>query len=199
MSLFSIVLVLFLIIDPIGNISSYLSLIRDFPPKKQKRILLRELLIALLVMLSFNFLGEYIFHFLDFTETTVRIASGVILFLIAIKILFTSHDSIRANLPHGEPFIFPLAIPLIAGPALLATVMLYAHLEPSISVMVFAIFLALTSAGIVLLFASPIKKFLGENGLMACERLMGMVLVLIAVQRLLDGMMLFWATHPNPA
>lgn len=198
MSLFSIALALFLIIDPIGNISSYLSLIKEYPLQKKRKILFRELLIALGVMLGFNFLGEYIFHFLDFSETTVRIASGVILFLIAIKILFTSPDNLRANLPRGEPFLFPLAIPLIAGPALLATIMLYAHLEPSVPMMVCAILLAWLAAGLILFFATPIQKFLGENGLMACERLMGMVLVLIAVQRLMDGIMLFWATHPNP-
>ena len=156
------------------------------------------MLIALAFMLGFNFLGDYIFNFLDISETTVRISSGVILFLIAIKILFTSPDSMRANLPKGEPFIFPLAIPLIAGPALLATIMLYAHLEPKPSVMIAAILMAWALTSFILFFASPIKKVLGDNGLMACERLIGMVLVLISVQRLLEGILLFWATQPNP-
>lgn len=199
MSLFSVALVLFLIMDPIGNISPYLSMVKEIDPKKLKWIVLREMAIALAVMLGFNYLGEYIFNFLGFSETTVRITSGVILFLIAIKILFTSTDSMRANLPQGEPFIFPLAIPLIAGPALLATIMLYAHLEPLQSVMILAILIAWLSSGLILVFAAPIKRVLGENGLMACERLIGMVLVLISVQRLLEGILLFWATQPNPA
>lgn len=154
--------------------------------------------IALLVMIGFNYLGEYIFTFLDLSETTVRLSSGVILFLIGIKILFTSSDSLRANLPKGEPFIFPLAIPLIAGPGLLATIMLYAHLEPYQSIMLAAILIAWFLSALILFFARPIRRLLRANGLMACERLIGMVMVLIAVQRFLEGILLFWATHPNP-
>lgn len=199
MSLLSIAFVLFLIMDPIGNISCYLTMIKEFDFKKQRKILFRELLIALGVMLCFNFIGEYIFQFLEFSETTVRITSGVILFLIAIKILFTSSDSLRANLPKGEPYIFPLAVPLIAGPALIATIMLFARLESSLLVMISAIILAWGLSGLILFFAAPIKKLLGENGLMACERLIGMILVIMAVQRLLDGILLFWSTHPNYA
>lgn len=198
MSLFSISLVLLLIMDPIGNLSSFHTMVKGIDPKQQKRIISREMLIALAFMLGFNFLGEYIFAFLDLSETTVRISSGIILFLIAIKILFTAPDSMRANLPQGEPFIFPLAIPLMAGPALLATIMLYARLEPTHSVMILAILIAWFISVAILFFAAPIKRILGENGLMACERLIGMVLVLIAVQRLLEGILLFWATQPNP-
>lgn len=198
MSLLSIALVLILIMDPIGNISPYLSMVKELDPKSQKQTIIREMLIALAVMLGFNYLGEYLFDFLDISETTVRITSGVILFLIAIKILFPASDSVRANLPKGEPFIFPLAIPLIAGPALMATIMLYAHLEPLQSVMIFAILIAWLVCVIILFFAAPIKKILGNSGLMACERLIGMVLVLMAVQRLLEGILLFWSTQPNP-
>jgi multiple antibiotic resistance protein len=119
--------------------------------------------------------------------------------LIAIKILFTAADSPRANLPKGEPFIFPLAIPLIAGPALMATIMLYAHLEQLQSVMLAAIFIAWLLSFLIFLSAGPIKRILGNNGLMACERLIGMVLVLVGVQRFMEGLLLFWATQPNPA
>lgn len=198
MPLFSIVLVLFLTMDPVGNLSSYLSMVNELNPKHQRWIIFRELLIALIVMLGFNYLGEYIFTILDLSETTVRLSSGVILFLIAVKILFTASDSLRANLPKGEPFIFPLAIPLIAGPALMATIMLYAHLEPYQSVMVIAILTAWFLSVLIFLFARPIKQLLGLNGLMACERLIGMILVLVAVQRFLEGMLLFWATQPVP-
>lgn len=195
MSLFSVTLVLLLIMDPIGNISSYLSLVKELNPKREKWIVLREMLIALVFMIGFNYLGEYLFNFLEISETAVRLSSGVILFLIAIKILFTAQDSVRANLPKGEPFIFPFAIPLIAGPALLATIMLYAHLEPLQSVMIIAILIAWFISVIILAFAAPIKKLLGENGLMACERLIGMVLVLIAVQCFLEGIQLFWSAR----
>jgi multiple antibiotic resistance protein len=184
--------------DPIGNVSSYQSMVKELDSKRQSKIIFREMLIALAAMITFNYLGEFIFDFLDLSETTVRLSSGIILFLIAIKILFTSTDSPRANLPKGESFIFPLAIPLIAGPGLLATVMLFAHLEPYQSVMLAAILIAWIFSAIILYFSGTIKRFLGDNGLMACERLIGMVLVLIAVQRFLEGILLFWATHPQP-
>jgi small neutral amino acid transporter SnatA (MarC family) len=199
MSLFNVSLVLLLIMDPIGNLSSYLSMVKELDPKRQYWIIVREMLIALAVMLFFNYLGETIFLCLKLSETTVRISSGVILFLIAIKILFPSSDALRTNLPKGEPVIFPLAIPLIAGPALMATIMLYAHLEPLHSVMIYAILIAWSISVLVFFFARPIKKLLGENILMAAERLIGMVLVLIAVQRFLEGLLLFWTTQPHPS
>lgn len=193
MSLLSVALVLFLIMDPIGNLNSYLSLVKEVEPRRQRWVVLREMLIALAIMILFNYLGEFIFDVLGISEVTVRLTSGVILFLIAIKILFPAQDSPRANLPKGEPIIFPFAVPLIAGPALLATIMLYAHLEPYQSVMLGAIFLAWFASVVILYFSSTIKKVLGQNGLMACERLIGMVLVLIAVQRFFEGILLFWA------
>ena len=184
-----------MIMDPIGNISSYLSLVKELKPSTQRWIILREMLIALAIMLGFNYLGEYIFYFLDLSETTLHLSAGVLLFLIAIKILFTTPDSLRAKLPHGDPFIFPLAVPLIAGPGLLATILLYAHLEPSLLLMFLAIVIAWTAAVLILFFSKTIKRVVGQNGLIAAERLIGMVLVLIAVQRFLEGIFLFWSLH----
>lgn len=197
MSLFNVTVLLFLIMDPLGNLSAFQAMVKELNPKRQYWIIFREMLIALGVMLLFNYVGEYIFALLDLSETTVRLSSGMILFLIAIKILFTASDSPRANLPKGEPFIFPLAVPLIAGPALLATIMLYAHLEPLQSIMLLAIFIAWFLSIVVFLFNKPIKRILGINGLMACERLIGMVLVLIAIQRFMEGLLLFWSNQPK--
>lgn len=191
MNLFTLTIILFLIMDPVGNISSFLTLTKDIPAKRRTTILIREMLIALAAMLLFNFIGEFIFRVLDISETTLRLASGVILFLVAIKILFPSIDSLRANLPAGEPFITPLAIPLISGPSLLATVMLFAHLEPSQITMLSAIFISWLAAVIVLLSGSTLQRILGTNGLMAAERLMGMVLVMLAIQRFLEGLQQF--------
>lgn len=194
----SVALVLFLIMDPIGSLAYYIPLVKDISPGRRKKVVLREMLIALAVMLFFNFLGESIFELLALTETTVRISSGVILFLIAVKILFTSPDNPRANLPAGEPFIFPLAIPLIAGPALMATIMLYAHMESSPFIVIGAILLAWAFSSLIIFFADSVKSILGESGLIACERLIGMVLVILGVQRVLEGVLLFWTTHPKP-
>jgi multiple antibiotic resistance protein len=191
MNLFSLTVILFLIMDPIGNISSFLSQLKEVPLERKKKIILREMLIALAAMLLFNFIGEYIFNILEISDTTVKLASGAILFLVAIKILFPSVDSLRANLPAGEPFITPLAIPLIAGPSLLATVMLFARLEPSLTIMLAAILISWLLASAVLLFGSRLQQLIGTNGLMACERLMGMVLVMLAIQRFAEGLQHF--------
>lgn len=191
MNLFTLTVILFLIMDPVGNISSFLTMTKEIPASRRRKILIREMLIALAAMLLFNFIGEFIFSVLEISETTLRLASGVILFLVAIKILFPSIDSLRANLPAGEPFITPLAIPLISGPSLLATVMLFAHLEPSQTKMLSAIFIAWIMAVIVLLSSDKLQRLLGSNGLAAAERLMGMVLVMLAIQRFLEGLAQF--------
>jgi len=194
MSVLSISLVLFLIMDPIGNVSSFLTMVRGIEPKRQTFIVIREMLIALLFMVLFNYLGEYIFEWLQVSETTVRISSGVILFIVAVQILFPQLKGIRDNIPEEEPFIIPLAIPLIAGPALLATIMLYAHMEENLHTMLLAILVAWFASVIVLLSSRYLYRILGVNGLMACEKLMGMVLVLLAIQRFLDGVAQFVVT-----
>lgn len=188
----SMALILFLIMDPIGNISPYLSLVGHLNGRDQHRIVLREMGCALLVMLAFNYLGVYLFDFLGFSEITVRVSSGVILFLIAIKILFPSSDSLRAYLPPGEPKVFPIAVPLIAGPGLMATLLLYGSIDAYQSFMLPSILAAWFAAVLILYFSATIRRTLGSNGLMAAERLIGMILVLIAVQRFLEGVLLFW-------
>lgn len=194
MALLQLTVVLFLIMDPIGNIPSFRTLLKSIPKTKQKHIIIREMLIALGTMLVFNFLGEMIFSILNVSETALRLTSGAILFLVAIKILFPSVDSLRANLPAGEPFITPLAIPLIAGPSLLATIMLFAHLESNPFTMLGAIFIAWIAAIAILLSSAPLQRIIGDNGLMACERLMGMILILLSIQRFLEGMQQFVKT-----
>jgi multiple antibiotic resistance protein len=180
--------------DPIGNISSFLQQLQNIVPERRSKVILREMLIALAIMIVFNYLGEFIFNVLNISETTLKLTSGAILFLVAIKILFPSIDSLRANLPDGEPFVTPLAVPLIAGPSLLATIMLFAHLESSQLTMLSAILIAWAGAVIVLLSGKRLQGILGINGLIACERLLGMVLVMLAIQRFLEGVHQFVKT-----
>lgn len=195
MSLFTVAIVLFLIMDPIGNIGSFLKVMDGISPKRQRLVIIREMLFALAVMLTFNYIGEVIFGLLQISETAVRISSGIILFLIALQILFPSINSIRNNLPKGEPFFIPLAVPLIAGPSIAATIMLYAHLESSQAIMLEAIFCAWAGAFLVLISSELLSRVLGKNGLLALEKLMGMVLILLAIQRFLDGIRLFIETY----
>lgn len=197
MSLLTITLILFMIMDPFGNIASYLSMVKDLTPKRRAYVVVREMLIALAAMLVFYFLGETIFSVFEISEITVWLASGGILFLVAIKILFPTSNSLRANLPRSEPFIVPLAIPLIAGPALLATVLLYSNLDTHSPMMLAAIGISWLAATIVLLLAAPLHRLLGNNGLIGCEKLMGMILVMLAIQRFMEGVYKFAATHPE--
>ena len=194
MELLTIILALFLIMDPIGNIGSFLLLLKDETPNRQRFIIVREMLIALVVMLFFNFVGEHLFDLLNVSEVAVRLASGMILFLIAIQILFPNTNSLRANLPKDNPFIIPLAIPLIVGPSVIASIMLFAHIEPSQLLMVEGIGIAWAMALTVLLMGPFLHRYLGDNGLIACERLMGMVLVMLAIQRFMEGIQLFVKT-----
>lgn len=194
-SLLSLTVLLFIIMDPIGNIVSYLNLMEEVDPRRRQWVMLREMGIVLITMLAASLLGEYIFALLNISPTTVCLASGAILFLIAIKILFPATDSLRAHLPKGEPFIIPLAIPLLAGPSLLATVMMYSDMINGPWLMIAAIVLACLAAVAVFLMAPWLHRVLGANGLMALEKLTGMILVLLAVQRFTEGLQHFIAEH----
>lgn len=192
MSLLSIAFSLFLLMDPIGNIPLYISLLNKLPPRKQKKIIFREMLIALVVIILFNFIGEGLMKFLHIGHDTVQIAGGIILFLICLKMIFPTPITERKDLvQEAEPFIVPLAIPLIAGPSVLAAVMIYAKQETS-WLMVGAILIAWAASLIILLAASFLQKLLGARGILAMERLMGLILILIAVQMFLSGMHTFF-------
>jgi multiple antibiotic resistance protein len=187
MTLLFLTLIFFLTMDPIGNVSPFLTMVQNIDPKRYKFIILREMSIALVVMLAFYLLGEFIFDIFHMDDTTLRLTSAVILFLTAIKILFPTSDGLRANITAEEPYIIPLAIPLTAGPSLLATILLFSNYKSAQPFMVPAIFIAWIFAVIVLLCSRFLKKYLTDNGLMACERLMGMILIMMAIQRFLEG------------
>lgn len=196
LSLLTIILTLLCIMDPLGNLSCVVNLTEGIEPRRQKKILLREMLLALACMLLFNFIGDFLLNYLELSSIAVRLSAGVILFLVAIKVLFPASNSIRNSLPKGEPFLVPLAIPLIAGPSLLATIMLYANMETCKSMMPTAILIAWMVCVVILFSAHRISKILGKNGLSACERLMAMLLVMLAIQRLTEGIREFVQQHP---
>ncbi len=192
MTLLTLTLILFLIMDPIGHVKGFLHCLKGIKPKRRIFIIFREMVIALGFMLAFNFLGEILFNLLAISKSTIYLTSGLILFLVAIKIIFPTTDLEDLPMPPGEPFIVPMAIPMIAGPALLATIMLYAATEVSILTMVVAIVLAWVASCFILLNSERILGLLGTSGVTACEKLMGMVLVLISVQRVAAGVILLF-------
>ena len=181
--------------DPLGNVPLFLSLLNQVDSKRRIIIILRESLFAFLILTIFLFGGDDILEGLHITEQALGIAGGIILFLIAIKMIFPPESNNKPERVIGEPFIVPLAIPLIAGPSAMTTVILFASQEPEHSGKWF-IALALASAisTLTLLFADHLRKLLGQKGLIALERLMGMVLTTVAVQMFLTGLETYFRT-----
>lgn len=190
--LFSTAFALFLLMDPIGNIPFYISFLKGVDPHRQRKIILREMLVALFIIILFNFVGDGLMKFLNITTETIQIAGGIILFLLCLKMIFPPEKDHSETLPHEvEPFIVPLAVPLVAGPSVLAAVMIYSRQEQSDFTMVGAIFLAWAASLLILISSSFLKKMLGWRGIIAMERLMGLVMILIAVQMFLTGLHTF--------
>ena len=188
MHFYTAAITLILVMDPLGNIPVFLSILRRFDSATQTRIIIRETGIAFIILLVFLFFGRYIMHALNLTTAALGIAGGIILFLIALRMIFPPEKTADSETNVEEPFIVPLAVPLTAGPSALATVLLFVNqnkisLLPNLAAVVIAtiIFLAIVLAGRWLM------KLLGSRGLIAVERLMGMILTTVSVQMFLSG------------
>ncbi len=189
MTLFSAIITLTLVMDPLGNIPMFLSILNSVDPSRRRRIILRETLIALLILIVFLFFGKYILNGMQLSENALGVAGGIILFLISIRMIFPHDEHTSRNLQHSEPFIVPLAVPLIAGPSTMAMVMLLATQQPHlIWHWCLGLIIAWTICTLFLLFADRLSRILGERGLIAIERLMGMILTAMAVQMFLNGL-----------
>ena len=188
MTIAAAAILLFLILDPLGNIPVFLSLLKGLPPARQRRVLARELLIALGVLMLFLWGGQYLLDVMHLRQESVSIAGGIILFLIGLRMIFPPRDGIMGEMPEGEPFIVPIAIPMIAGPSGMAAVMLLGSQEPGrMGEWSLALVIAWAATAAILFLAPSLQKLLGNRVLTAIERLMGMVIVAISVQMLLDG------------
>jgi len=188
MSIFSAALLLFLVIDPFGNIPFFLSVLKHIDYRRQRWIILREMVIALGVLVFFLFTGRYVLLLLDISAPALSMAGGIILFLIALKMIFSDSEEIFGKSPAGEPLIVPLAIPFIAGPSALATVLLLMAREPSRwAEWLVALTAAWFFAAGILLLSNQISRLLGFRVLIAIERLMGMLLTTIAVEMFIKG------------
>ncbi|HJR72158.1 MAG TPA: YhgN family NAAT transporter [Luteimonas sp.] len=188
MTIASAALLLFLILDPLGNIPVFLSLLRGMPARRQRIVLARELLIALGVLMLFLWCGKYALEAMHLRQESVSIAGGIVLFLIGIRMIFPPPEGLMGEIPEGEPFIVPMAIPLVAGPSGMAAVMLMGSQEPDrMGAWSLALVLAWGATAAILFSATLLYKLLGRRALIALERLMGMLLVAISVQMLLDG------------
>lgn len=174
--------------DPLGNIPLFMTTLKKVEASRQRKVVLRELLIALCVLVAFLFLGQYLLQMLHLTQTALTTAGGIILMIIAIKMIFPAHHASLQEEIEGEPFIVPLAIPYVAGPSAMATSLLLMSGDPARwADWLVAIFIAWLASALIIYFSSYFARFLGEKGLIAIERLMGMLLITVAVQMLLTG------------
>ena len=197
MTVLSAALLLFLILDPLGNIPVFLSLLKPLAPRRQRVVLVRELLIALAVLMAFLWGGKYALELMHLRQESVSIAGGIVLFLIGIRMIFPRPEGLMGAVPDGEPFIVPMAIPLVAGPSGMAAVMLMGSNEPDrLGEWSLALLLAWGVTAAILMSATLLYKLLGARALTALERLMGMLLVAISVQMLLDGVAVYLASIP---
>jgi MarC family membrane protein len=188
----SAVVILLLVMDPIGNIPLFISVLRPVEPARRARVILRECAIAFFVLLAFVFFGRAILSVLGLSDSSLTIAGGVILFLIALRMIFRHPEGIFGDTAASEPFIVPLATPAIAGPAAIATVILLVSRAPQrLPEWCLAVTIAMLATAVVLTAAERIAKFAGERGLLAFERLMGLVLTAVAVEMLLRGIETF--------
>ncbi len=188
MTLSTAAITLFLVMDSLGNIPAFITILSTVEEKRRIVVLLRESFIAFVILTVFLFFGQHILHGLGISQSALQIAGGIILFLIALKMISPPQGQNQREPQIGEPFIVPMAIPLLAGPSALATVLLFATQDVDRMITAFfAVTIASVASTFVLLLANMLRRVLGQKGLVAVERLMGMILTTVAVQMFLHG------------
>lgn len=193
MTIFSATLLLFLIMDAFGNVPLFLSAVEPVAPERRRKVIIRELLIALVFLVIFLFSGSQILKLIGISEATLTVAGGIILFLIALHMVFPNRNRFSDEDIDGEPLIVPLAIPFIAGPSALASVIFIMNSDPTRWVeWLIAVIIAWGMTGLVLIFSLKLSQILGRRGLIAIERLMGMILTAIATKMILTGIKSFF-------
>jgi len=190
----SAIVLLLLVCDPFGNVPIFVSALRDVPRERRRRVILRECLIAFGVLVLFVLVGRQFLNLLGLSELSLQIGGAVVLMIVALRMVFPTPEGIWGQPPGGEPFIVPLAVPALAGPSALATVLLFVAREPTrLLHWVAAIAVALAMCALILAFAEKLQQWLGERVTVAFERLMGLVLAAIAVELMLRGIKTFVA------
>ena len=184
----SAIILLTLVIDPFGNVPLVNAMLADVAPARRRLVILRECAIAFVILALFMVFGHKLLELMHLSETSLSIAGGVILFMIAIRMVFAHPEGAFGPQARGEPLIVPLAIPLIAGPSALATVMLLASREPAkLGMWALSLTATMVIATVVLVTGDKLQRWMGERAMQAVERLMGLILTAIAVEMLLTG------------
>lgn len=181
----------FIISNPIGNSPAILALVKDYPLKRQKYILYRECFLGLILALFFQYFGEHFLEALMLKDYSIALCGGILLLLVALKLIFPDHSNDSKLKQSSEPFFVPIATPLLAGPGLLTIIMLYSRQIPS-NIIVSVSLIAAWIAVIIILQITPyLQKLLGNKGITALEQLMGMVLAMISTEMIVGGVKLY--------
>ena len=187
MSLWQLALTFFLVANPIGNTPAFVSLVKDFDFAKQRKILFRESIFSFLIAFIFLFIGEPFLAALQFETYSLSLCGGTLLFIVALNMIFPPQDiAMNGRLPQ-EPFIVPIATPLITGGGVLSTIMIYAKQQQNTPKMMLALVIAYIAVTFIVVSASYFQKILGRKGLLAMEQLMGMMLALLSMQLMVNG------------
>lgn len=190
-SFISSVITLALVMDGFGNIPLFIAALKKVAPERRKTVLIRELAIALVIMVAFLFLGKWFLRAFGIHEYSLSIAGGIILFIISVKLVFGGDEAPTNDPKEDEPFVVPLAIPLVAGPAALSMVMITAAQQSNKFITLGAVIVASVINSIILMASFPISNLLGKRGLIAIERLTGMILILMSVDMVMGGISTF--------
>lgn len=195
----SVFIPIFIIIDASGIVPVYISLTERFSEEERKKIVNRSIVVAIIVLFAFAFFGNFIFDFLNISIQALEIAGGILLFLIAIDMLFArksrtvySEDQEKESMERESIAIFPLAIPLLTGPGAITTVMVLMNTTQTLvekAMIIMAIILTFIIAKILLDKSSSLMRFLGKTGLQVITRIMGIVVATIATQFIINGVM----------
>lgn len=191
MTIIQLAMIFFIVTNPIGNSPTIIALIKDHTIHEQQKILLRESIFSMLLAIFFLFLGETFLRCLSIQNYALMISGGTLLFLVALKMIFINRDETQIEGPKKDPYIVPIATPLLSGAGLLTMIMLYSKQEANDMKILIAIFLAWIGVTLVLVTAPYLQIFLGKRGLSALEQLMGMLLAMIAMDMIVDGSSLF--------
>jgi multiple antibiotic resistance protein len=182
------IFLLIIIMDPIGNVPVFLSILKNIPLERRKKIIIRELIIAFAILLFFMFIGRYLLQLLQIEQSSLGIAGGIILFIIAIRMIFPGTKPMFTHNEEAEPLVVPLAIPMLAGPSAIAAVILLMAQEPTRWIeWIFVVFVASLISGVILISSEALGSKLGNRALTAIERLMGIFLIMVSVDFILDG------------
>ena len=179
---------LLLVMDPFGNIPTFLSVLSGVNEKHHRRIIIREMLIALFILGVFLFGGRFILEAMHISEPALPISGGVILFMIALRMIFPTKNGHKKDEPVEEPLIVPLAMPLVAGPStMVMLILMSSRVDADLGEIFLSLALAWGISAVILSFSDLLRKLLGTKILKAIERFMGMILTAMAVQMLLNG------------